>query len=369
MKKGVAWILAMLLLLGCFSGCDTMELYERLLIHGIGVDKEGEEYLVTVRTSASEEAEGEELFLSRGRSVLEALNNLSLTTGRKPFYAHNYLVVFGQSCAREGLDQQLDFFVRYYNTRPAVKLFLAEDTAQEVVGAQKGGGYLKMSEIQQLASSSRYNGKTIGVDILEFINGLKREGSSSYLPVLKACEEGVELAGTAYFEGYKVKGMLTPEETRGLLAAVDRVENSEAVVESEMLGKATLSLSTKPGRIQVHTGAEGISFTIQIQAEADVSALSGGRDGVAREAYGELEQEVEALFSSQIKGALEKTVLKDGCDVFGFGNRLYQMDPVGWEEIEDSWKQVMESCTYQVEVQCKVLRIEQEDYPLPSEAH
>ena len=68
--------------------------------------------------------------------------------------------------------------MRYYNTRPAVKMFLAENTAEEVLGAEKDGKLLRMSELQQLANSSRYNGKTVGMDILEFVNGVRREGSS-----------------------------------------------------------------------------------------------------------------------------------------------------------------------------------------------
>ena len=50
-------------------------------------------------TSTSSEEEGEEFFKSEGETVLEALNNLSLLTGREPFYSHNYLVVFGRECA------------------------------------------------------------------------------------------------------------------------------------------------------------------------------------------------------------------------------------------------------------------------------
>ena len=120
------------------------------------VEKNG--YVVTVRSSTSSEEEGEEFFKSEGETVLEALNNLSLLTGREPFYSHNYLVVFGRECAKEGLDSSLDFFVRYYNTRPAVKMFLAENTAEEVLGAEKDGKLLRMSELQQLANSSRYFG-------------------------------------------------------------------------------------------------------------------------------------------------------------------------------------------------------------------
>ena len=55
------------------SACTSfMELYERLLIHGIGIDCGKNGYVVTVRSSTSSEEEGEEFFKSEGETVLEA---------------------------------------------------------------------------------------------------------------------------------------------------------------------------------------------------------------------------------------------------------------------------------------------------------
>ena len=87
-KKMLAFLLALALALP-LQGCGYRELYERLLIHGIGVDLAEDGFLVTVRSSISPEDEGEEYFRCEGRSVLEALTNLSLSTGREPFYSHN----------------------------------------------------------------------------------------------------------------------------------------------------------------------------------------------------------------------------------------------------------------------------------------
>ena len=138
-RKAAALTLSLCLCLP-LAGCGYQELAERLLIHGIGVDV-GEDggFLVSVRSSFSTGDEGEEYFTAQGDSVLEALSSLSLSTGREPFYSHNYLVVFGRECAEQGLNRCLDFFVRYYNTRPAVQVFLAAGTAEEVLSAQKDG--------------------------------------------------------------------------------------------------------------------------------------------------------------------------------------------------------------------------------------
>ncbi len=360
-KRLLCVLLAALLVLS-LSGCrGFLELYERLLIHGIGIDLGEDGYVVTVRSSLSQEDEGEEYFRSQGKSVLEALNNLSLSTGREPFYSHNYLVVFGSECAKKGLADALDFFVRYYNTRPSVKLFLAKGTAEEVLSFQKEGKYLKMSELQTLSHSSRYNGKTVGMDILEFINSVKREGSCAYLPVLTPGENGVEIDSTAFFEGYCLKGFLSLTDTRGFLAVKDRIEQSEMVVSTKEAGDITLSLSSRPGKTElVFTPGEAPRFSMKAQVRADVSAVSHGKDRVPASAFRELEEKAALILQSEVESALEKSVKQARCDIFGFGNLLYRKHPEYWKEEGENWPELMAKCGYEVQVTVTAARLPEE---------
>ncbi len=359
-SKRLCCVLLAALLMVSLSGCrGFLELYERLLIHGIGIDLGEEGYVVTVRSSLSQDDAGEEYFKSQGKSVLEALNNLSLSTGREPFYSHNYLVVFGSDCAEKGLADALDFFVRYYNTRPSVKLFLAQGLAEEVLSFQKDGKYLKMSELQTLSHSSRYNGKTVGMDILEFLNGVKREGSSAYLPVLAPGENGVEITSTAFFEGYRLKGFLDLNDTRGFLAVKDRIEQSEMVVSTEKAGDITLSLSSCPGKTQLLiTPGEEPRFSIEAKVQADVSAISQGRDRIGESLYRELEEKTALLLQKEVEGALRKSVKQGHCDIFGFGNLLYRKHPGYWKEKRESWGELMAKCRYEVRVEVEVARLQ-----------
>lgn len=341
------------------SGCGYPELYERVLVHGIGVDWNGREYQVTVRSSASAEDEGEELFTSQGKTVLEALSNLSLSTGREPFYSHNYLVVFGMDCARRGLDDCLDFFVRYYNTRPAVKMFLAEGTAEEVLSTENSGKLMKMSELQALAQGGRYNGQTAQVELLDFVNGLKGEGSSPVLPVLRPAEDGVEVSGTAYFNGYQAAGMLTREQTRGWLAVMDQLETGELAVEGGEIGTVTLSLREVRGKISAQL-AERPEFQIQVEVDADISAADGPHVAGA-DFYAALEDSARRRLQDEVEQAVEQAVKQDRCDIFGFGNFLFRKSTGYWRQNAENWSTLMAECRYQVSVNVKVRRLEQEN--------
>lgn len=354
-RKLIAACLGLALALG-LSGCGYPELYERVLVHGIGVDWDGREYRVTVRSSAS--PEDEELFTSQGATVLEALSNLSLSTGREPFYAHNYLVVFGMDCARRGLDECLDFFVRYYNTRPAVKLFLAEDTAEEVLSAEKDGRLMKMSELQALGRGGRYNGQAAQVELLDFVNGLKGEGSSPVLPVLRPTEDGVEVAATAYFTGCQVAGTLNREQTRGWLAAMDQLEMGELAVEGEKIGAVTLSLREVRGKIGAQLEGRPV-FRLQVEVDADISAADGPHTAQP-DFYAALESAAQDQLQSQVRQAIAQAVEQDGCDIFGFGNLLFRKSTGYWRQNAQDWPELMKQCQYQVSARVKVRRLEQE---------
>lgn len=350
--------LTLILPLG-LTGCGYPELYERVLIHGIGVDWDGQAYRVTVRSSTSAEDEGEELFTCEGSTVLEALSSLSLSTGREPFYAHNYLVVFGMDCARQGLDRCLDFFVRYYNTRPAVKMFLAEGTAEEILSSERDGKLMKMSELQALGSGGRYNGQVVDVDILDFVNGAKGEGTSPVLPVLRAGDSGVEAVSTGYFSGTKIKGFLSLEQTRGYLAAQGQWEHGELAVFGDQLGAVTLSLRNVEGSVTAGLQDTPV-FRISVEVDADVSAAAGEREQGSG-FYRDLESAAARILREDLISAIDQSAGQDGCDIFGFGRQLYRHYTGFWRENSRNWPEILPRCRYEVDVRVKVRRLEEEN--------
>ena len=218
-----------------------------------------------------------------------------------------------------------------------------------------------MSELQEVGGSGRYNGMVPRVELLDFVNGAKRPGSSPLLPVLEVTEDGPRAAGSAYFQGYTLAGFLTLEQTRGYLTLGEGLANGEALVEDGAGGKVTLTLSSGAAKIQADwQPGEAPSFTIQVKAQGDVSAISGGRDRLAGELYAALERQAAALLQGEMESAIRQAVKQDRCDIFGFGNLLYQRFPDQWRQASGDWPALMAQASYQVEVSAKVLRLEQE---------
>ena len=117
MKKALTSVLLSLILTLTASGCAP-ELYERLLISAIGVDRTATGCRVTVLASETTEDGGQSTFSGEGDTVPEALSQIALESGRTPLYSHNAAILFGMQCAESGIAEQLDFFIRHYDSRP-----------------------------------------------------------------------------------------------------------------------------------------------------------------------------------------------------------------------------------------------------------
>ncbi len=356
MGKRIASVLAVLLCVG-LSGCGYRELHQRVLIQAVGVDKSPKGYTVTVRAASSQEEAGDELYTCQGASVLDALSSLSLTTGREPFYAHNALVVFGSTCGEAGIDGIMDFFIRYHDTRPGVPVYFAEGDAAEILSLKQDSGFFPTGELQGLSRSGERNGQAAAVDLLEFVNSGERPGSSPVMPVLGIRQDCAEVLGTAYFREYRWAGTLSLKETRGFLAMKGDLHSGELVVEGRDFGTVTLSIQRGKTTNQL-SFAENRSpiFRITCGVTADISAMDGGVK--PDEAfYRRVEEAAAAQLSAEMSAALDKALVEDGCDIFGFGNRISQKYPKRWASLD--WDAVMSRCEYQLQADVTVLRMEQ----------
>ena len=124
MKAKVSFFILCLLFLVLAPGCSQVnQLNERLIVNGIGVDIEDGAYVVTMhvfdaqRASAGgEESQDIVVMTGRGRSVIDAFNAITLQSGKEPLFSQNLVLIVGEETAKNGMNNMIDFFIRYYET-------------------------------------------------------------------------------------------------------------------------------------------------------------------------------------------------------------------------------------------------------------
>ena len=209
-------------LISCLSlqGCSyQVQLSQRLLIQGIGIDYEDGVYRATVQvTKVSDQEENTvSLMNGEGDSAMDALSAITLANGRNRFIAIAWFWFWDAGCAEKGLSNVMDFFIRYPESHPTVNVLMADSSAEDILSTeQEDGKYIQARDIAELAKGGKYNGETVQTEMLDVINQLRGEGSSPYLPIVMQDGESIVSSGTAVFSGDQLVSDLDAQETRGL---------------------------------------------------------------------------------------------------------------------------------------------------------
>ena len=364
--KLIGIFLAGVLVLLAASSRNYIELHERLIIQGLGIDRTEQGYKVSVQALKTTEEEKIELLITEGDTVYDALNNLSLQIGKVPLYTHNIMVVIGRSAAEHGLDDVLDFFVRYHEARPTESVFMARDTAGELFAHQEDGQYTLLKDIDESAHARQYNSQLVQVEVMDVINDLYRRSNSAHLPILSLEDGKIQEVGTGIFEGEKLKETLSLEQTRGLMATLNKLEVGTEVVQLSDDISVTMQYFDCKSRIETEIKDGKPVFTVKVQCKANISQMDHPiEDQMDAHVYPELEQAVSAKLQEQIESAIQWAVIDNQCDVFGFGNALLRQQTDYWKEHEDHWRDDMGKADYFVHVDTTISLEGQELSPKP----
>lgn len=377
MKKWMTLLVGVLLLLalaGCQSyGGDGREIRERLIIQGIGVDREEDGgYLLTLQAFNMAVSGGQDsgmsgnvtkVYESRGETIADAMRNITLTAGRRPLYSHNWLIVFGEAVARAGLNETLDFFVRDYATRSTVDLAVARGKAADIIRSSVDKSSIPAREIQMALEMGRVNAKTLQMPLYRAVALLEDPSSDVYLPLLKPVVDkgqGMDTVltdGLAIFRDGSYVGDLDTTQTRGFLFLTDQVESGDLVVQGEPFGKASLEI------IQSNTGVEttvqnGMPvYRVTVECVCDVHEIEGADFGGIEKSVREA---IETATSDMLEGQLLQTarlcLSSYRSDVLRLGNRLWLADPETFRRLSDTWRDVLPQIALNVEVQTTIRR-------------
>lgn len=349
----VAVLAAFFILASASASGGQIQLDDRMLIQGIGIDQTEEGVLVTVHISQPSQNEPV-LEQVKGDTVLAALDQLVQRSGRVPLYSHNLVVVLGKACGEKGLERYMDFFVRYYEARPSVGMFLAEDTAEEILTLKEGEEYVTPEEIARMGQGGKTNGWTVYTRVIDFVNQLQGEGSSPYMPMIGVKDGVVAVTGTAVFRGDTYSATLTPEESRILLLITKRLTGGQMVTELPQVGKITVTIRQGSAQVSPSIKNEEPQLAITFTCQTEISSTEN-MDLVADETLiPKLEKALESQLQTTALETLKKTLREQQTDPFGFGRQIMQEQTAWWKQNRKNWAEWLAKLPVTVQVDVTV---------------
>lgn len=365
MKKIIAIILALntIFLTGCW---DSRELNELGLVMAVGVDKKkgSNEFTVTVQVAKPSSASGQGgksgggnqpvwVGTARGNTIFEAIRNIAKFSSRRIMWAHNNVIIIGESLAEEDITPVIDFFTRNHELRMKTWVAISHGDARPYIEAKTGIENIPAFSIAELFRYYELPAESIASDMVRVFRDFKAEATQSLISALNMPEgeeaqsnqgRQIELEGAAVFKGNKLIGWLSPEETRGVVWVRGELKN--AIVDVGDVGEEKLKVSIELKDIKVKSKAHVVpgeipSITIDINAKADITELDHVTKMTTDELKAVVQEEATKQITRQIKLGVDKVQKEFKSDVVRFAMMTHIANKEEWyNRIKPKWEEI-----------------------------
>lgn len=400
------------LLTGCWN---YRELENNYIVSGMAIDegKQGHRYHVTFEvldvadTGQNAQMKGK-LLESEGDTIADAVDNVTKLADKELFYSNCKVIIFSRQIAKDGMTPVLEWINRDPRPRITAQAFVSlENTAGELFlqggkggqtgqqssgagsqtgqqgggsgsqasqqsggqeqgggsGSQQGGGQEQGGVISMQIASSMESTSTGGesrlMHIYDVDNVLLGEGEDLALPCLKKSGKKsvpVQVNGTAVFRGDRCVGFLDDELTQDYLFAMNNVENSVMVV-GERPSDNNISLLIRKCSVSVDPEVNGgkILMRLKIKLQCSFEEENSQRNYLLDLGVKQIENFADNDLREHIGKVVRQMQTQFGCDIFGFGRRIYQEKPKEWSKLKASWPEKFRSVSVDVEPEVTII--------------
>lgn len=393
----VIFILPVIIFTGCW---DQRELNKIGIVTAMGIDKEGDEFVVTVEvikpepvrsgTSVSDNNDRVTYTQGRGKSVFDAVRNITLKFDRKAFFSHNSIIIFGEDFAKDGIIKYLDLINRDQETRETSYLLVAEKAkSYEVMGINAGIEEIPGRYIQQLVENEVYNVSSLKMDLVGYLRDYYNVGKQPIIGKISILKKEnlndngskyeLSVEGASIFNGGRLSGYLNADETEcvnfikgnignsiitfnnpekvpsdGLSTSTPRVGGMPKSVGKDIKQQSVFEIEESKVKRDVEIVDGKILMKVNIKIRGNLAEESGDIDISKREVIEAVEEACSKQLQEDLKKNFETIQRKYKLDVFGFGQLFHIRYPDEWKNVKDNWAQVFSESDCKIEVETHI---------------
>lgn len=364
MKRGnfrrtlwIVFLCSLLLLPGCWS---RKELSEITFVIGASIGKgpEGKGIKVITQTArvdvlattSKSDTPAFVNFEKTGRTVFDAVRNITLESPLKLFWGHQQMLLITEEMAKDGFTEAINFFARDHETSRHVMMAIIEGDEEAFMYTQTSKQEIPLMSLRTMIRDYISNGKLIPVEVHDYLRADSTPGICYVVPLVRMqVKEGVphyEMSGTALFANDKMSDKLTADQTRGLVWLLNMMDSTVIPV------NVTATARNNPEEFQ----ADEMSIEV-LNAKTKIKALGNMqfevntkvqvslgeenlRENFARDEYKHLTEMVQEQVAKIIEQEMQEVVKitkKVGTDPGGFGRALYRQRPDEWRQLRGDW--------------------------------
>lgn len=382
MKAAVKIAAALLILVFAVwygSNNSTSELSETMIIQGMAIDRSSDgfytvtaEILNNLQNNPSGFQSSNEsraiCFSAEGKTVSEAVRYIADKCGKQPLFAHNRVIILGQSVTQSRVSDALDFFERDFDTKPSMLVCAARgSSAAALLNADSGADTVKSEVLEGVLMSGKNNSRTPVVRVADAVNALTDEHTSLVLPAVSLVSQkkknSIELNGCAVFDKEnRFAFFLDKKEAEALVFMKNGVRKGS--LESDFGDTGGVSFLTVSSKTKYRFSfEEGMAVIhLDVTLEADLNEISGLN-------FRPLDEKTlaSARLAAQntLKSSIDKCFLKlksSGCDAADFEKRLALYDRTLYKRLISEEKITFSDFALEAAVDIKVHRVGDESF-------
>lgn len=293
-KKRVLWLLPFLLFGMVGSGCSGLQLNQRIIVQGIGIDRQERGYqltLLTLDTRDPHQDNAMKIVRAQGDSVADAVHRLEQQSG-KQLLLHQCLFMMMNRPAACHADKTLSYFAEMREMPKTTGLMVSEQTSSVTLTTAAEQFGERSEDISALSDSKAVTQPAVHSTLLSYITDHNAQQTALVLPyvVINTATEALNVSGSYWVEGEEGACTLSEEETIGYLLL--KGEAGGLLGNAVKAASVTLVPSIQQGRLHLDyhiplqwkegTPSSQQQFTRQkalSAAEACVHKLSGKSGG------------------------------------------------------------------------------------------
>lgn len=373
MKKTILLIIIILLCL-FLSGCwDMLEINNRIFPYSVGIDlnensqEEKDKYIITIsypniNAIGKNATQEEKIYVvsSKGRTVLDAINDMSTRLPYKIHFKHLRALVLGEKLAEDekSVRQVLDGTTRDYIVNKKIKLLVTKGTAKELLNYKKNA--IRQEVIEGALITMLIQGKYTADYAIKSLNEFIEEtnyGGSTLVPKARVGDEDIKFFGACVFKDYACIGGLNETENKAVTLINGEKRENLIVAPFE---DTNISYDISGTRIKKKLLKTEEDFKVQINIKTEGQLREYKLEGDTTTPRGEFILNVEKALEEQIEKDINKTLNKVQkqykSDVIRLGEYISKFHPKIWKEVEDDWSEVFSETEIEVNVNVKVRR-------------
>lgn len=381
-------LVLLLMLLPLLSGCwDARELNALAMVMAVGIDKlESGRFEVTIQVArpgnrsggggGAGSAGGDSVYTASadGDTIFAAIRNLAQFTSRRIMWAHNNVVVVGESLAQETIRPVVDFFTRNQELRMRTWVVVARgSSARSVVAAKTGLENIPANSISALMRYADLPGESVQTDMNDLADDVMNPDLHPVLSAVSLEERAVPsanasmehgqglqvaLRGTAIFRGTRLVGYMDRDAGRGLLWL--RGEMGNAVVSIPCPdGDGGIAVEFRSPRARLKPGfQEGLpAVWLAIETNGWISERDCPTAALNTLALKQrLEEQIEQAIRQDVLEALSFMQEEVKVDAANYGRHFHVAYPEWWRANRSRWDELFLQVKTEVAVEIDVLK-------------